>query len=173
MEDEGVVGTTACSAGLAESVTLRSSRSSRDSKGSTWTETSDLHGNPASPPLCRFHSGWSGCSSLEAPASPQSSPECRHAQGSASQSPAAATPIAHPLRRSAMWLGLAPSLPNVEALTPVAPACSDTRRCTSLATARDQFKMSIGARERSRQFRSAVLSELGTLAASPAKLEEH
>lgn len=71
------------------------------------------------------------------------------------------TPIALQSRRSAMWL---PQVVGSEALTPDVEEGSRHQRDTSLATARDKFKLSIGASERSRQFRSAVLSELRTLA---------
>lgn len=54
---------------------------------------------------------------------------------------------------------------RAEALTPDVEDVQGSRyrREKPLATARDKFKLSIGACERSRQFRSAVLSELCTL----------
>lgn len=147
-------------ANFGESVTIQSCTSS----GMSWPEDVNVATCPARV--------LSACSSPKAnPRSRLSSLDDGHpllGEDDLAQSPAASTPIG---RRSDMWLGDVPPIPNVEALTPAAPAFGQhgraQRQGVSLAAARDQFKMSIGARERSRQFRSAVLSELGSLAVSP------
>lgn len=105
--------------------------------------------------------------------------------------PSAVSPVTPHQQPSAMWLYAVPPIPGVEvltpasqmgrpvgrpeALTPAAPTGTGRLQhraqplASSLAAARDQFKMSIGARERSRQFANSLAGDLLTLASSPIK----
>jgi len=107
------------------------------------------------------------------------------------RSPSAFTPVPSHRQLSAMWLHAVPPIPGAEVLTPAAPmgrpmgrpealtpaAPMGTGRlhhtvqlpATSLAAARDQFKRSVGARERSRQFANSLAGDLLTLVSSPIK----
>lgn len=113
--------------------------------------------SPLSPPT--------GHASPEALLSPEATP--RLVPSEFVDFPMTCTPESTQLRRSAMWPGVAPTVPGVEALTPAALEARShgdaPRRISALAAARDRYKKSVGACERSHNFQRALVEELGTL----------